>query len=85
MPRSLPKDARDALRAGKVDAVTFTSASTVRGFVGALGSVKGSPKVVCIGPVTAKEARAHGLTVHAVAKPHTIDGLGRALVRALTR
>ena len=85
MPRSLPKDARDALRAGKVDAVTFTSASTVRGFVGALGSVKGSPKVVCIGPVTAKEARAHGLTVHAVAKPHTIDGLGRALVRALSR
>ncbi len=83
LPRSLPEEARDALEAGDVDAVTFTSASTVRGFVGALGPVRGAPKVVCIGPVTAKEARAHGLTVHAVAKPHTIDGLVVALERAL--
>jgi uroporphyrinogen-III synthase len=85
MPRSLPRAARDALRDGVVDAVTFTSASTVRGFVGALGVVRGSPRVVCIGPVTAKEARAHGLVVHAVAKPHTIDGVVQALVRVLGR
>ena len=84
MPRALPREARDALRAGEVDAVTFTSASTVRGFVGALGPVKGAPKVVCIGPVTAREARAHGLTVHAVAKPHTIEGLVAALERVFT-
>ena len=83
-PRSLPRDARDALRAGEVDAVTFTSASTVRGFVGALGPVKGAPKVVCIGPVTAREARDHGLTVHAVARPHTIEGLVAALERVFT-
>lgn len=83
MPRSLPKEARDALRSGAVDAVTFTSASTVRGFVGALGAVRGSPKVVCIGPVTAKEARAHGLIVHAVAKPHSVDGVAAGLVRVL--
>jgi uroporphyrinogen-III synthase len=83
-PRSLPREARDALRRGQVDAVTFTSASTVRGFVGALGPVKGSPKVVCVGPVTAKEARAHGLNVHAVANPHTMEGLVRALERVLT-
>ena len=68
---------------GRVDAVTFTSASTVRGFVRALGAVKGAPKVVCIGPVTAREARAHGLTVHAVANPHTIEGLVEAVERAL--
>jgi uroporphyrinogen-III synthase len=80
-PRTLPKAARDALAAGDVDAITFTSASTVRGFVGALGSVTGSPRVVCIGPVTAKEARAHGLPVHAVADPHTTDGLVAALER----
>jgi uroporphyrinogen-III synthase len=66
-----------------VDAVTFTSASTVRGFVRALGAVKGAPKVVCIGPVTAREARAHGLTVHAVATPHTVEGLVEAVERAL--
>jgi uroporphyrinogen-III synthase len=83
MPRSLPADARAALKAGDVDAVTFTSASTVRGFVRALGAVRGAPKVVCIGPVTAKEARARGLTVHAVAKPHTVDGLIAALERVL--
>jgi uroporphyrinogen-III synthase len=85
MPRTLPREARDALRGGEVDAVTFTSASTVRGFVGALDAVAGAPKVVCIGPVTAREAREHGLTVHAVAKPHTIDGLVDALLRVLTR
>ena len=83
MPRALPPEARDALAAGEVDAVTFTSASTVRGFVGALGAVRGTPKVVCIGPVTAREARAHGLSVHAVAKPHTFDGVVDAVERAL--
>jgi uroporphyrinogen-III synthase len=83
MPRSLPPEAREALKSGSVDAVTFTSASTVRGFVGALGTVGGAPKVVCIGPVTAKEAREHGLTVHAVAKPHTMEGLVSALERVL--
>jgi len=84
MPSTLPREARHALRAGEVDAVTFTSASTVRGFVGALGEVTGNPKVACIGPVTAKEARAHGLTVHAVANPHTIEGLVEGVVRALS-
>ena len=84
MPRTLPREARDALRGGEVDAVTFTSASTVRGFVGALGPVKGTPRVVCIGPVTAKEARAHGLTVHAVARPHTMEGVVEALERVFT-
>jgi uroporphyrinogen-III synthase len=84
-PRTLPNEARDALAAGEVDAITFTSASTVRGFVGALGSVAGSPKVVCIGPVTAKEARSRGLIVHAVADPHTADGLVAALERVLAR
>ncbi len=83
MPRSLPPEARSALRAGAVDVVTFTSASTVRGFVRALGSVKGNPKVVCIGPVTAREARAHGFVVHAVARPHSLEGLVDAVERAL--
>jgi uroporphyrinogen-III synthase len=83
-PRTLPADARASLAAGEVDAVTFTSASTVRGFVGAIDRVTGTPRVVCIGPVTAREARACGLTVHAVANPHTTAGLVEALVRALS-
>lgn len=83
LARSLPVEARTALRRGEVDAVTFTSASTVRGFVGALGAVRGTPKVVCIGPVTSREAREHGLRVHAVASPHTVEGLVAAVERAL--
>lgn len=83
MARSLPAEARAALRDGRVDAVTFTSASTVRGFVGAMGVVRGNPKVVVIGPVTAKEARAHGLRVSAVARPHTVEGLVAALERVV--
>jgi uroporphyrinogen-III synthase len=81
--RRLPLEARTALERAEVDAVTFTSASIVRGFVGALGAVKGNPKVVCIGPVTAREARELGLRVHAVASPHTIEGLVAAVERAL--
>ena len=83
MPRSLPPEARTALRSGAVDAVTFTSASTVRGFVRAMGVVRGNPKVACIGPVTAREAREHGLRVHAVADPHTVEGVVAAVERAL--
>jgi uroporphyrinogen-III synthase len=83
LARRLPADARSALQRGEVDAIAFTSASTVRGFVGALGTVRGSPRVVCIGPVTAQEAREHGLRVHAVASPHTIEGLVAAVERAL--
>ena len=85
-PKTLPKAATTALAAGEVDAITFTSASTVRGFRQALGAteIAGRPKVVCIGPVTAKQAREAGMAVHAVADPHTTDGLVAALERALT-
>ncbi|MGH2637574.1 MAG: uroporphyrinogen-III synthase, partial [Actinomycetota bacterium] len=85
LSRSLPAEARTALREGLVDAVTFTSASSVRGFVRAIGVVRGNPRVACIGPVTAREARAHGLPVHAVANPHTIEGLALAVERTLRR
>jgi uroporphyrinogen-III synthase len=84
-PRTLPNVATTALATGDVDAITFTSASTVRGFLHALGTttVSGKPKVVCIGPITAKQARQAGMTVHTVADPHTTDGLVDALERAL--
>lgn len=84
MPKRLPAEAREALARAEVDAITFTSASTVRGFVGASERVVGSPRVVCIGPVTSREARAHGLPVHGVARPHTIEGVVAALERVLS-
>lgn len=78
----------DALRDGRVDAVTFTSASTVRHVVEGLTAAgidlahPGSaprPLVVCIGPVSAAAARECGLTVDAVADPHDDHGLIAAL------
>jgi uroporphyrinogen-III synthase len=85
LARSLPPAARTALRDGRVDAIAFTSASTVRGFAGAAGPLGGRPRVVCIGPVTARAAREHGLTVHAVARPHTLDAMVAAVERSLSR
>jgi uroporphyrinogen-III synthase len=82
IPRTLPSEARRALHEGLVDAVAFTSASTVQGFVHLAGVLSG-PKIVCIGPVTARAARAAGFKVHAVARPHTVGGLVAALERAL--
>jgi uroporphyrinogen-III synthase len=72
------------LKDGSIDAITFTSASTVRGFIASGGTVERSVRIVCIGPVTAKEARAQGLRVHQVADPHTTDGLVAALERAFS-
>jgi len=87
LSRRLPVEAARALRAGRVDAITFTSASTVDGFVRMLSSWTSPatpwPKVVCIGPVTARTARDRGLDVAGVARPHTIEGLIAALERVL--
>jgi uroporphyrinogen-III synthase len=79
----LPEDARAALEAGTVDAVAFTSASTVRGFVGAAGGVPDGLPAVCIGPVTSAAAREAGMDVAAEADTHTVEGLADAIARAL--
>ncbi len=67
----------------EADALTFTSASTVRNFFAAL-PVPRRARIFCIGPVTAAEARAHGLRVDGVAEVHTIPGLIETVVRGLT-
>lgn len=78
----------DALRDGRVDAITFTSASTVRHVVEGLTSAgvdlmrpgaAPRPLVVCIGPVSAAAARECGLVVDAIAEPHDDAGLVSAL------
>ena len=84
--RSLPPEARALLAAGRIDALAFTSASTVEGYVRMAGTMQRAasrPKVVCIGPSTAEAATRLGLAVDAVARPHTLDGLVAALRRAL--
>lgn len=75
---------RDALAAGKVDVVTFTSPSTVRHTVESLGEggVERLSKitVASIGPVTTAEAEQLGLPVDVTASCYTIAGLTSALV-----
>jgi uroporphyrinogen-III synthase len=83
LAEGLPADARTALDEGRVDAVTFTSASTVEGFIRAAGRAPDRVAAVCIGPVTAAAAREAGFTVAAEAEPHTIPGLVDAVSRAI--
>jgi len=74
----------EQIRGGKVDALTFTSSSTVTNFVDAIGELTGpQPLVISIGPVTSATARERGLRVDAEADPHTIDGLVTAVLQAL--
>ena len=78
---TLDEPAREALDAA--DYVTFTSSSTVRFLLEALGSNDGLPgaaRLVSIGPITSATAREHGLSVHVEAERHDIDGLVAAIV-----
>jgi uroporphyrinogen-III synthase len=69
------------VRAGAVDAVTFTSSSTVDNFCAVVDPLPDpQPLVVSIGPVTSKTAVDHGLRVDAEAVDHTIDGLVATLL-----
>jgi uroporphyrinogen III methyltransferase/synthase len=72
------------VRAGAVDAITFTSSSTVANFCDALGSLpEPQPAIVSIGPVTSATARERGLRVDVEADPHTIDGVIDAVCAGL--
>ena len=70
---------------GGVDAVTFTSSSTVTNLLDVVGDLPDpQPLVVSIGPVTSKTAVDQGLRVDAEAERHTIDGLVDALIDAFS-
>lgn len=73
---------RDRLRDGTIDAITFTSSSTVKNFVAALGT-NGLPSgvvIACIGPSTARTAtELLGRAPDVIASEHTVAGLMAAL------
>ncbi len=78
---------RKFLADGEIDAVTFTSSSTVANFIGMFeGEETGllewmkRTAVACIGPVTAETARGKGLEVAFTADPYTIESLCTGLV-----
>lgn len=84
-----PEDAetgkvRKILEEKLVDAVTFTSSSTVTHLIGMLGDndalrLLDGIIVASIGPVTSQTLKANGLPVHVEAAKYTIDGLLEAL------
>lgn len=64
---------------GEIDAVTFTSASTVKGFVNTLGEMDYSKvKAVCIGEQTALEAKQYNMDI-TVSKEATMESLAETL------
>lgn len=66
----------DAVRDGKVDAITFTSSSTVENLTELLGEVPNpQPLAVSIGPITSNRARELGWRIDAEAPQHTIPSL----------
>ncbi|MXZ45741.1 MAG: uroporphyrinogen-III C-methyltransferase [Chloroflexi bacterium] len=83
-PAAPPPDVLAAVRAGEIDAVTFTSRSTVRNLAtlldADLDSLRGAV-VACIGPQTAEAATEAGLPPHVVAEEPSVDALVAALRR----
>jgi uroporphyrinogen-III synthase len=72
------------LAAGQIDAITFTSSSTVNFFVQRIGpaALEQARRAViaCIGPIAAQTAEEVGLPPAVVAEPSTVEGLVAALV-----
>src|SRR5262245_13103681 len=74
-----PAPTREAIKAGKFDAVLFTSSSTVRNLVGIAGKPHTNTVIACIGPQTVKTAEEHGLRVDVMAPNPSVDELAEAL------
>jgi uroporphyrinogen III methyltransferase/synthase len=74
-----PAPTREAIKAGKFDAVVFTSSSTVRNLVGIAGKPHASTIIAVIGPQTAKTAEEHGLRVDVMAPNPSAEELADAL------
>ncbi len=77
------------LAAREIDAVTFTSSSTVNNFVAALSgsdvkALLGDVVLAAIGPVTKETAQGHGLQIELMADTYTIQGLVETLVQHFT-
>ena len=78
----------ELLQKGELDWITFTSSSTVRNFfellpeAGRIALKKHTPRVACIGEITAETARRYQLDVTLVPEQQNIEGLVQALCDA---
>ena len=85
-PRAGGRKLRRLLAEEKIDVITFTSSSTVNHFVDLLKkeNIKTALKgvsIACIGPVTARTAKARGLKVVVQPDQYTIPGLAQAIAK----
>lgn len=86
-----PKDAfargLEALSAGQIDAITFSSASTVHNFAHIVGAdlhrLTRDVTIAAIGPETARACRERALNVDVMPDRYTIDALLAALAQKL--
>lgn len=81
---------RAQLQEGKIDAITFTSSSTVKNFIDSIGSeciatCLSGVLIACIGPITADTAREMGITPSSTAEAYTIPGLVDSLITHFTQ
>jgi len=81
IPAEIDREGLAALKSG-VEAVTFTSPSTVENFVEIVRraglnplQLPGNPLIACIGPITQKAAQEAGFAGTMVAKEYTAEGL----------
>ena len=89
VPAEIDRDGLAALKSG-VEAVTFTSPSTVSNFVEIVHraglnplSLPRNPKIACIGPITQNAAEEAGFTGLIVAEEYTTEGLVKLLRNVL--
>jgi len=81
---------REALAAGTIDAVTFTSSSTARNFAELFSEDErrawlSRVTVASIGPITAATAAEYGMTTEVMPAEYTIPALARALTEHFAR
>jgi uroporphyrinogen III methyltransferase/synthase len=89
-PKGGSKRLRRLLAGGEIDAIAFTSSSTVNHFAELLRNedlkkLLEGIAMACIGPVTARTAKEWGLKVRIQPKQYTIPGLTRAIAEYYQR
>jgi len=80
-PQNPNGDLAARLRRHEIDAITFTSSSTVKNFMAMLDepSLLADTVIACIGPITARTAEDLGLRVDVVPEQFTVEALAAAL------
>jgi len=83
-PRKKAGQMKEKIFGGEIDAITFTSSSTVTNFMrffkkNEAEKINSLARVACIGPITADTAESFGLKVDIMPESYTIPALAEAL------